>query len=162
TLLAEAMGLPAEEDWFKRQRLAGDPAATFAELQPWVEARGLDAGRVKDVLAESFAPVCESRPANPASPSGAAPLAPLPPAPRAAAGRAAGGWARGGRRASRSGAASWGKTSPAPPARIEWTTAAGTVIGRAFGPGSSLTSTWAPLASMTSVSTVHPLIDSSM
>src|SRR2546425_669195 len=40
TLLAEAMGLPAEEDWFKRQRLAGDPTATFAEIQPWVEARG--------------------------------------------------------------------------------------------------------------------------
>jgi len=65
TLLAEAMGLPAEEDWFKRQRLAGDPAATFAAIQPWVEARGLDAERVKDVLAKSFAPACESRPANP-------------------------------------------------------------------------------------------------
>ena len=65
TLLAEAMGLPPEEDWFKRQRLAGDPTATFAEIQPWVEARGLDAERVKDVLAKSFAPACESRPANP-------------------------------------------------------------------------------------------------
>jgi len=65
TLLAEAMGLPPEEDWFKRQRLAADPEATFAEIQPWVEARGLDANRVKDVLTKSFAPACETRLPNP-------------------------------------------------------------------------------------------------
>src|SRR2546422_664838 len=34
TLLAEAMGLPAEEGWFKRQRLAGGPTATFGWIPP--------------------------------------------------------------------------------------------------------------------------------
>jgi len=65
TLLAEAMGLPQGEDWFKRQRLAGDPEATFAEIQPWVEARGLDAERVRDVLTKSFALACETKLPNP-------------------------------------------------------------------------------------------------
>ncbi|PYN96469.1 MAG: hypothetical protein DMD91_21375 [Candidatus Rokuibacteriota bacterium] len=59
------MGLPQGEDWFKRQRLAGDPEATFAEIQPWVEARGLDAERVRDVLTKSFALACETKLPNP-------------------------------------------------------------------------------------------------
>jgi Fe-S oxidoreductase len=61
SLLAHAMGLPAHEDWFKRHRLAGDPAATFEEVRPRVEAAGLDPERVKEVLARSFAPKCETR-----------------------------------------------------------------------------------------------------
>ena len=65
TLLAEAMGLPTDQDWFKRQRLAGDPEATFAEVEATVRARGLDAERVKDVLTKSFAPACETRLPNP-------------------------------------------------------------------------------------------------
>ena len=65
TLLATAMGLETPADWFKRQRLQGDPDATWEEVRPYVEAKGLDAGRVKDVLRKSFAPVCDTRLPNP-------------------------------------------------------------------------------------------------
>src|SRR5207247_1008452 len=109
--------------------------------------------RVAEAAAAAGAAGEPARAWRPCCARAAAPAAPPPRAARSCTSR---------RSRSRSGAASSVKTSPAPPARIEWTTAAGTVIGRAFGPGSSLTSTWAPLASMTSVSTVHPLIDSSM
>lgn len=65
TLLAEAMGLETPPDWYKAQKLRGDPEATFEEVRAVVEARGLDPQRVRDVLAKSFAPACEAPPANP-------------------------------------------------------------------------------------------------
>ena len=67
TLLAEALGLDPDPDWYKHHRLAGDPDAAFEEVREWVEARGLDPARVRDVLADAFAPGCEA-PARPAAP----------------------------------------------------------------------------------------------
>lgn len=65
TLLAEAMGLDPPADWFKQQRLAADPAATFAAVRADVEALGFDPARVRDVLERAFAPACERRLPNP-------------------------------------------------------------------------------------------------
>ncbi len=65
SLLAEAMGLETREDWFKRQKLAADPDATFEEVREAVAALGLDPERVREVLRASFAPACEApRPAR--------------------------------------------------------------------------------------------------
>jgi hypothetical protein len=60
TLLAQAMALDPPPDWFKRHKLAGDPAATFDEVREAAAALGLDATRVREVLDSSFAPACEA------------------------------------------------------------------------------------------------------
>lgn len=65
TLLATAMGLETPADWFKAQRLQADPEATFEEVRSYVETHGLDTARVKEVLRNSFASVCETRLPNP-------------------------------------------------------------------------------------------------
>jgi Fe-S oxidoreductase len=82
TLMAEAMDLPTPPDWYKAQKLRGDPEATFEEIRAVVDARGLNAERVREVLTKSFAPACET-PSAPAQPSPASPSAPPPSTPRA-------------------------------------------------------------------------------
>lgn len=78
TLLAEAMGLPTPPDWYKTQRLRGDPDATFEEVRATVEAQGLDPARVKDALAKSFTPACEMPGAPAPLPAAATPSLSLP------------------------------------------------------------------------------------
>jgi heterodisulfide reductase subunit D len=65
TLMAEAMGLETPPDWYKTQKLRGDPEATFEEIRPTIESQGLDPERVKEVLAKSFSPACETGLPNP-------------------------------------------------------------------------------------------------
>jgi Fe-S oxidoreductase len=65
SLLAEAMGLDTPPDWYKRHRLAADPEAALAEVSAYVDARGLDRERVREVLAKAFSPACETRPPRP-------------------------------------------------------------------------------------------------
>jgi hypothetical protein len=47
-------------DVYKRYKLMGDPEAVFEEVQKYVEANGLDLERVRDVIAKTFSPVCET------------------------------------------------------------------------------------------------------
>jgi heterodisulfide reductase subunit D len=59
SLLGQAMGI-VHPDLFKRYRLLGDPEVAFQELREAAAAHGLDPGRVREVLAKSFAPACET------------------------------------------------------------------------------------------------------
>jgi heterodisulfide reductase subunit D len=64
SLLGEAMGIEFP-DVYKRFKLEGDPDAAFSEVEAYVQANGLDPGRVREVLHGTFAPPCESDTSNP-------------------------------------------------------------------------------------------------
>jgi len=65
SLLGEAMGI-AHPDVYKRYKLGADPDAVFAEVQPYIEANGLDPARVRETLRAVFAPACDFDGSNPA------------------------------------------------------------------------------------------------
>jgi heterodisulfide reductase subunit D len=60
SLLGEAMGIE-HPDVYKRYKLMGDPHAIFEEVREYVEANGLDPERVREVIAKTFLPACETR-----------------------------------------------------------------------------------------------------
>jgi heterodisulfide reductase subunit D len=55
SLLGEALGIEYP-DIFKHHRIRADPEATFKDVSPYVEAKGLDPARVREVLLSAFAP----------------------------------------------------------------------------------------------------------
>ena len=55
SLLGEAMGIEYP-DTFKHHRIQADPEATFRDVALYVEAKGLDPARVREVLLSAFAP----------------------------------------------------------------------------------------------------------
>jgi Fe-S oxidoreductase len=64
SLLGEAMGIE-HPDVYKRYRLMGDVDAIFEDVREYVDAHGLDAAHVRQVLTSAFAPPCESVLPNP-------------------------------------------------------------------------------------------------
>ena len=64
SLLGEAMGFEYP-DVYKRFKLQGDPDAAFLEVEDHVRANRLNSDRVREVLRKTFAPACETDPANP-------------------------------------------------------------------------------------------------
>ena len=53
SLLGEAMGIE-HPDIYKRFRLQADPQAAFQEVEPYVQAHGLNTDRVRKTLGEAF------------------------------------------------------------------------------------------------------------
>jgi heterodisulfide reductase subunit D len=64
SLVGEAMGIE-HPDVYKRYKLRADPEAVFEEVQPYVQAHGLDPLRVRDLQRSSFARPCEAEDSNP-------------------------------------------------------------------------------------------------
>src|SRR4030095_544715 len=64
SLLGEAMGIE-HPDVYKRYKLSADPEAVLKEVQPYVDANGLDPVRVLEVLRNAFTPACKSEKSNP-------------------------------------------------------------------------------------------------
>jgi hypothetical protein len=55
SLLGEALGIEYP-DIFKHHRIQADAEATFRDVAPYVEAKGRDPARVREVLLSAFAP----------------------------------------------------------------------------------------------------------
>jgi Fe-S oxidoreductase len=60
SLLGEALGIEYP-DIFKHRRIQADPEATFRDVAPTVEAKGLDPARVREVIFSAFAPPAERK-----------------------------------------------------------------------------------------------------